>query len=519
MVLLVCFLLFVAVRLLVGRHPYHIDAREYLPFHTIVEFLSVVVSLSVFLVSWPTADGISSSYTLVLGNSLLCVGLIDLFHALTYEGMPPFIVPASANQATQYWIVARLVAAVAILAAALSKPHNRPNARRHYIGAAGAVCGATAVLALVSWQPIRLPTMYDEAAHRLTTTKVALEYLVMALNVAAIAAMAKLKRGEERTRQMLTAGLVVLVFSELSFTLYGSVFDVYNGLGHVYKLVGSWFVFQALFVTEVREPHRRLEVQKAVADRERALVEGLQQAFLPHLPSGVPGLAVEGAYQSAAQREFIGGDYYDVFHVGERRFGVVIADVAGKGVEAAVRVGMVKYMLRSFAREAAEPSTAVSRLNEAMCAEDTSGQFVTLFYGLLDLDTCVLWYTNAGHEPQLLLRADGAVEVLEPCGGIVGADAEMPFESRSVCLKSGDALLLFTDGLTEARRDGQFLGLRGVWRMAKEAADPGLGITATRLLSEVQAYAEGNLNDDAAVLLVRIWPEQLPPIDQAGPPS
>ncbi|MGC8834484.1 MAG: MASE3 domain-containing protein, partial [Armatimonadota bacterium] len=182
----VCTAVMLAVWALNQSNPIEVPTKLFLPIHTLIEIFSAVVCISIFLISWHTAGESTSNYSLVLGNAFLFVGLVDLMHALTYRGMPPFVFPTSPARPTLYWVIARLANALALLWATVSRPAASPSKLRRTLGAVAAVAAAAAVLAVVTWKPHWLPAMYDEQHQRLTTAKVALEYFVIALHLAAI---------------------------------------------------------------------------------------------------------------------------------------------------------------------------------------------------------------------------------------------------------------------------------------------------------------------------------------------
>jgi phosphoserine phosphatase RsbU/P len=501
-VLVVCAGILAIARMISGANPHVFTQTTFLPIHTIAEFFSIIISIGIFLVSWNTRKEIYSSYSLVLGNAFLCVGLIDLFHALSYAGMPPFIVESSANSATQYWVIARIVGAVALLAAAIARPQPEPSKWRHHIGAAAAVTGAIVVLLVVTWSPEWLPVMYDEEARRLTSLKINLEYAVVGLFIAAMAALFTRRQNDLSTREMLLPGLVIFIFSELCFTLYGSVYDFYNFLGHVFKVAGSYFIYRAIFVAEVQQPYRLLDVERETARR-------LQEALLPVIPDKVIGVDMGHAYKPAIEHARVGGDFFDVFFLGEHRLGIIIADVAGKGLDAAVQTSMVKYTLRSYAKEHHEPDDVVFKLNNMVYQEELSDHFVTLFYGILDLDMFELTYVNAGHEPQLVLRRRGSSDWLNSTGTVIGGIPDSSFNHACIRLEPGDELWLFTDGLTEARHNSRFLGPKDLERLMRSVG----GITAQEKVDSLLGLLQGTkrdegyeLTDDATVLMLRLCP-------------
>lgn len=475
-------------------NPIEAPSSLFLIFHTLIEIFSAVVCISIFLISWHTAVESTSNHSLVLGNAFLFVGLVDLMHALTYKGMPPFVFPTSPARPTLYWVIARLANALALLWAAASRPAASPSKLRRTLGAVAAVAAAAATLAVVTWKPHWLPAMYDEQHQRLTTAKVALEYFVIALHLATIGILLR-SQHNYRERDILLCALIAFTYSELAFTLYESVYDILNLLGHLLKVLACLFVFRAIFIAEVQFPYLRLAV-------ERETTSLLQQALFG-LAERIPQVDVGTFYLSPILSARVGGDLYDFFRLQEGKIGLVIADVAGKGVKAAMNASMIKHVLRAYARRCANTAEAVSCLNDAALSELDPSSFVTLFYGVLDLDTGSLRYTNAGHEPPLLLRASKESVWLETTSGVVGGTPPSVFTEAETALAPGDELLLYTDGLSEARGKSGFLGPKWIEAALRSAPEAPAQEKVEYIAELLKRDTGGNIRDDIALLLLK----------------
>ncbi len=181
------------------------------------------------------------------------------------------------------------------------------------------------------------------------------------------------------------------------------------------------------------------------------------------MPERAGSFAFSDRYEAQSSEAKVGGDIYDLFPLGEQRWGVVIADVSGKGLAAARKTAMVKYALRSYAREHMAPAAVLTRLNDALFDEPDLTGFVTLVYGVLSGDGAFT-YASAGHETPLLRRAGGGgIEPLMPTGMVLGAVRDLEYAEQTVVLRPGDGLLLYTDGLSEARSPaGEFLDVEGL---------------------------------------------------------
>ncbi len=238
-------------------------------------------------------------------------------------------------------------------------------------------------------------------------------------------------------------------------------------------------------------------------ERERRVARALTEGLLPDVPPRAGRWAFSMRYEPQSAEAQVGGDIYDFFSLGAERWGVVIADVSGKGLAAARKTAMVKYALRSYAREHDSPAEVLANLNNALFDEPDMTGFVTLIYGVLDDRDGAFTYASAGHEPPILRRANGDFETLEPTGLVLGAAPGMPYEEAAVHLRRGDGMLLFTDGLSEARTpEGAFLDEAGVMRELTMCKDCAPDEVADKILAAVRAYSNNRLTDDTALLWI-----------------
>ena len=239
--------------------------------------------------------------------------------------------------------------------------------------------------------------------------------------------------------------------------------------------------------------------------RARVLAHTLQQAFIPPVPPVVPGLDVAGVYRPAGAGDEVGGDFYDVFQVNEDQWVVTLGDVAGKGVDAAVVTSLVRHTLRSAAVVHPDPADALRELNDVLGQHD-SGRFCTVAVLHLRREGSA-WRLDlalAGH-PHPLLRAPGGVhEFVGVPGTAVGLVESPELVTTSLDAPPGSTLVLYTDGVTEARGPGGFYGddrLRTV-------VDASNGVTADDLahdlLRDVLTFQEQQPRDDIAIVVLRV---------------
>jgi phosphoserine phosphatase RsbU/P len=205
-------------------------------------------------------------------------------------------------------------------------------------------------------------------------------------------------------------------------------------------------------ITDITERKAAEARAREVQERELALARDVQQHLLPSRFPAFARAEVEVLSQPSQQ---LGGDYYDVLTVDERHCGLVIADVSGKGAPAALMMAACRASLRLCAPGELSPAAVLRRVNRALQPDMPPGMYITLFYGILNLDTLSLRFCRAGHEPALLLRAEGGPPGLLADGGLaLGLAPDELFEGAldegRVVLAPGDLLALYTDGINEA---------------------------------------------------------------------
>lgn len=248
---------------------------------------------------------------------------------------------------------------------------------------------------------------------------------------------------------------------------------------------------------------KRMQVDLEQAlERERRIAQTLQNALMSEVPPYLNGYKLAAVYEAGLREAEIGGDFFDIFTPEEDKVAIVIGDVAGKGLGAAIQIAAAKYGIRSYAYENAAPSHVVSKVNDVMYHDPPSGGFVTLFYAIIDVNTQEVVYSNAGHEPPLLRRANGEVERLYSNGIVLGVMPSLVFEEGTTSLCEGERLLLYTDGITEARKEsGEMLGEERLTKFWSEC-----GPTIEHPLDEVYHWArdfsEGHFHDDVAMLVI-----------------
>jgi sigma-B regulation protein RsbU (phosphoserine phosphatase) len=242
---------------------------------------------------------------------------------------------------------------------------------------------------------------------------------------------------------------------------------------------------------------RQLESQLAAARQ-------VQRELMPATDRHIPGVDVAADYTPASH---VGGDLVDVLDLPGGRVGFMLGDVSGKGISAALLMGLVQGAMNASAADLAgdHPEVAAARLNDLLVDKSTEGRFTSLFWCAFDPATAMLRYVNAGHPPAFLIRGNGAVDSLVTGGPVLGVIGGAAFESETIAVHPGDLLVAYSDGLPEASNavDEEFGQERIAATVAEHATRSAQGICDT-LLAAVDGFAAADRpRDDRTLLVVR----------------
>jgi len=645
----------------------------FLPLHIALELSSVVVSFAVFVTGWFGYKRTADLRDLVIGVTFATTGAIDFVHTLSYKGMPDFLGVNSPGKAAAFWLLARMIVGMGLVAASLVSPRSRPRAGLPalLLGGAGIVVVGSCVL-FTRYGSAVGTALYPALGSPPSLLKDMIEYSVIIAYLVAFLLLSEGRGWEASVRRGLRSALIFAMLTEVAFTLYLSPYAWVNALGHVFKTAAYILILNALFVSAIRRPYEQLSQAKdelqalyldaqehrremeqsfarmgsalssslkleealdliaglaeemlhvdcsvvasmdrsgeaarvasqkgvchkldrpvdvtlmlgkrvladraslvvndvestglvdcdfqdprclrsaicapmvyedavlgiiavysyrksafeegdvkllegfashaAVAvhnavsfERESRIADVLQRTFLSTSPVTTDRFEIALVYEPAMNEALVGGDFYDVFETPDGKMALVIGDVSGKGLKAAVHTAMVKYSLRAYVNEGHSPGAALRLLNSALERFTDAETFVTMFAGVLDLASGELLYANAGHEPPLY-TCRGTQLTLPSTGLPLGVDPGSDFEEGTIVLESGCVLLMYTDGVSEARKGKTMLGVEGIGEelaLCRELASEDVAKCVHRRAVE---FAGGELKDDAAILAVR----------------
>jgi serine phosphatase RsbU (regulator of sigma subunit) len=236
---------------------------------------------------------------------------------------------------------------------------------------------------------------------------------------------------------------------------------------------------------------------------EHRIADTLQAALL-RLPTSVDGLRFSSHYAAASDEALVGGDFFDLFEVDGALAGITIGDVSGKGLSAAIITSRVRDCLRLCALDGLSPAECVTKTSALLYRITPGDVFATLIFGIIDTRSGELTYVTAAHPGGILQRRDGRVLLLEGANSVVGGFPHLRFTERRVTMEEGDALILYTDGLTEARRDGEMYGMDRMIEYLGQRTRSSLEALVNDVFNNVREYAHNRLADDVAMLAITL---------------
>ncbi|HZQ87468.1 MAG TPA: SpoIIE family protein phosphatase [Acidimicrobiales bacterium] len=237
---------------------------------------------------------------------------------------------------------------------------------------------------------------------------------------------------------------------------------------------------------------------------QRARVSAqLQRSLLPAAIPDIPGAELGACYSAAGAS--VGGDFYDVFRLDGDRWGITMGDVRGRGPRAAALTGLTRYTIRTAARLGRSPSEVLVALNEALIAEGDFEEFCSAVFAILDFTEPVpkMCVANGGHPPIAVVRG-GEAELQPPTGGLLGVVPGANFDELSVALEPDDLIVFYTDGVSEARSNGDEFGDVRLAETLRSLQSAGAQEAANGLVAAAAAFCTGKADDDAAVFAIRI---------------
>lgn len=513
------------------------DITSYITWHTIFEFSRILVYFAIFVVSYYTYEQTKNLRFVLLGCVFLMVGSIDAFHTLSYKGMPEFFVQnTSSNRATTFWIIARLFESTGFVLTSFI-PNNKVSKLNKNFFIWPLICLSFFTFIVVIFYPDTLPKMYIEGTG-LTNLKLSMEYIIILLF---LITMIKYLYEYSKTGEFLliffTFGLLLNIFSGLAFSNYVGVYDIYNCIGHIFKIVASYILFRVIFIYNVKKPYFDLSrvrnelknyienldrlVNKRTSQLQRfnsKLLEDLkyakdiQNSLLPSTLPKEEGVEFTARYFPA---ERLSGDFYNVFKLDEETIGLYIGDVSGHGVSAAMLTVFLKQCIKTRREvneidESVSPASILKDIYRSFNNTDFKDEvYIVLFYAIYNLRTKTLTFSSAGlNVPPLHIRNSTVSEInikgFPICKFIEFYSAE--YVNKVLKLKKGDKILFYTDGLIEVRNthEEQFSQKR-LTKILKENNNKSGSELTKIIVRNINQFKKGkNLNDDITFFIMEI---------------
>lgn len=306
-----------------------------------------------------------------------------------------------------------------------------------------------------------------------------------------------------------TYGRVALTGEEARFESYSEVLDRWyqvvayqpSGRQHRGRFVVVFSDISERKATE-EELRRTADARQAAYTREREVALYLQRALLPDV--AIPeGYEIDAAYASAAGEAIIGGDFYDLIALPRGGLAAVVGDVCGKGLSAAVQMAVVRHTLWAYGNLGLEPGDWLTLTNQTIMRAPEEASFATVGLVVFDSVGHTLTVASAGHPPPLIVREGEVRELRAPAGLPLAAEDGQRYDSAAVHVDGPFLVVLYTDGLSEARTGPVLFGTERLPQLALELADRPLQGQADQLIREARSYAGGELKDDVVVVLIR----------------
>jgi serine phosphatase RsbU (regulator of sigma subunit) len=236
--------------------------------------------------------------------------------------------------------------------------------------------------------------------------------------------------------------------------------------------------------------------------QQKRFADTMQRSLLPRFYPKIEGIELGGVYESSARLD-VGGDVYDFLRLDDDRLAVALGDVTGHGIDAAADMAMAKFVFRSLAREHPEPADFLAAANEVVVGEVALSKFITMVYVTVDPGSGDVACGCAGHPRPRIVTPAGEVAALEATGLALGVDAGQTYDEKRERLSVGGALVLYTDGVIEARRDGALYGEERLDALLSTHALLPAAELARAVVEDCRAFTGGDLTDDCAVVVIR----------------
>ena len=468
------------------------SVANYLAWHNIFELASILVSFSVFTITYFAYEETRRLRYIVYGCTFLIMGSLDAFHTLTYKGMPDFFIANdTANRATTLWILSRLIGSLGFMTAISISSNVVSNIKKEILAGVTAIFAITLFL-IVTYYPNFFPPMFIEG-EGLTSIKIFLEYfIILILLISFVILSAQYRETGSKNIYLAMVALVLLIFSEFAFTHYGSVYDAFNYIGHLYKIIAFSIFYKAIYMENIRRPYRELKKTKdelknysdnlniIVQDRTKKLEElngvllndikyakEIQRGLLPYQMPKNMLVSFDAEYLAAGN---LSGDFYNVLKLDEDNIAIYIGDVSGHGVSAAMltvfayqNIAQLKEKEEYYGK-IIEPGYVLKTIYRSFNDTNINDEkYIVMLYGIYNIKDKTFKYASAGiNVPPYIIKKTGELYEINVKGFPICklGDLISPYyDNRMIQLEAGDKMIFYSDGLVEARNEiGEIYG-------------------------------------------------------------
>lgn len=516
------------------------SVTDFLTWHIIFEFVSIVVSFSIFTVTYFSYEESERLSMLILGCTFLSMAILDAFHTLSFKGMTDFLVSnTTSNRATTLWIAARMIGCLGFLSSVTFLKGIKIKVSRKLIVTI-TVTFSVLIFLLTTYHPDIFPVMHIEGVG-ITKLKIILEYFIILIFGLTFSMLAT-EYIKENSKQdhMFMISLVLLMFSEFAFTNYGSVYDAYNYIGHIYKIIAYIVFYKSIYLENLSEPYREMKkarnelenytenLNEIVMERTKELEEmnmsllrdveyakEVQKCLMPAQLPKDSDITISAKYLPA---ERLSGDFYNVIRLDEDNIALYIGDVSGHGVSAA--------MLTVFAYQNIVPlkeeenkrdeiitpgfvlKTMYKRFNKT---NFNAGTYIVMLYGIYNIKKKIFKYSSAGmNVSPYIVKKTGEVHEVDSKGFPICKLGEqlMPYyDDRILELESGDKIVFYSDGLVESNNS---INGESKSNNLQEFLEKNSGLDANELEKSLmkdfnnKMGKDGKVTDDVTLLILEI---------------
>ena len=258
-----------------------------------------------------------------------------------------------------------------------------------------------------------------------------------------------------------------------------------------------------LSVREARMARNRWDIERRAGEaleQEQLAPKAWAARLAPEEVPDFSGFEIGRVYQAGSG--LMAGDFFDVYRVGPTRVAAVIGDVAGHGIESSITAFQAKYLLRVFLRQFRDPAQAIEELNEQLAAGDRHEEFISAAVLVFDTEAATLRYCSAGHPAVFLFQEEGVLP-LRSTGPLIMLDPKAEYFSREIPMESGDLVIMYTDGLAEARAGGALFGEDRIIKTTERELNAPPDVLCKALLDAAKDHAGGVIDDDTAIMAIR----------------